>query len=188
MCECPSVCVLCVCVSDVTHRIGLQDCRIGLRAIFKKDRVLGFLWCFCKCVFFTLLFRFVGWLQMIEMMQMIWDVTHRIGLQDCKIVLRAIFKKDRVLGFLWCFCKCVFSLCCSVLLDDCRWLMSRSRLQDCTIALRAIFWSFLGVIVKVRVGFKTQIMSCWCFDLSLIGEWILFEEISVVVRVKDNYY
>ena len=26
------------------------------------------------------------------------------------------------------------------------------------------------------------------FDLSLIGEWILFEEISVVVRVKDNYY
>ena len=25
------------------------------------------------------------------------------------------------------------------------------------------------------------------FDLSLIGEWILFEEISVV-RVKDNYY
>ena len=47
-------------MSDVTHRIGLQDCRIGLRAIFKKDRVLGFLWCFCKCVFFTLLFRFVG--------------------------------------------------------------------------------------------------------------------------------
>ena len=28
------------------------------------------------------------------------------------------------------------------------------------------------------------------FDLSLIGEWILFEEItgSVVVRVKKNYY
>ena len=26
------------------------------------------------------------------------------------------------------------------------------------------------------------------FDLSLIEEWILFEEISVVVRVKDNYY
>ena len=45
---------------------------------------------------------------MIEMMQMICDVTHRIGLQDCKIVLRAIFKKDRVLGILLCFCKCVF--------------------------------------------------------------------------------
>ncbi len=26
----------------------------------------------------------------------------------------------QVLGILWCFCKCVFSLCCSVLLDDCR--------------------------------------------------------------------
>ena len=91
------------------------------------------------------------------------DVTHRIGLQDCKIVLRAIFKKDRVLGFLWCFCKCVFSLCCSVLLDDCRWLMSRSRLQDCTIALHAIFWSFLGVIVNVfRVlGSKQMIEGCF---------------------------
>ena len=158
-----------LCVWCVTHRIGLQDCRIGLRAIFKKQRVLGFLWCFCKCVFFTLLFRFVGWLQMIEMMQMIWDVTHRIGLQDCKIVLRAIFKKDRVLGILWCFCKCVFSLCCSVLLDDCRWLMSRSRLQDCTIALRAIFWSFLWVIVNVfRVlgspkNSNVQIMGCLVF-------------------------
>ena len=104
---------------------------------------------------------------MIEMIQMIWDVTHRIGLQDCKIVLRAIFKKDRVLGILWCFCKCVFfSLCCSVLLDDCRWLMSQSRLQDCTIALRAIFWSFLGVIVNVfRVlgppkNSNVQIMGC----------------------------
>ena len=97
------------------------------------------------------------------------DVTHRIGLQDCRIVLRAIFKKDRVLGFLWCFCKCVFSLCCSVLLDDCRWLMSRSRLQDCTITLRAIFWSFLGVIVNVfRVlGSKANNGLLWCFDLSL---------------------
>ena len=66
--------------------------------------------------------------------------------------------------------------------------MSRSRLQDCTIALRAIFWSFLGVIVNVfRVGSKAN-NGLLGFDLSLIGEWILFEEISVVVRVKDNYY
>ena len=66
--------------------------------------------------------------------------------------------------------------------------MSRSRLQDCTIAPRAIFWSFLGVIVNVcRVGSKAN-NGLLGFDLSLIGEWILFEEISVVVRVKDNYY
>ena len=64
--------------------------------------------------------------------------------------------------------------------------MSRSRLQDCTIALRAIFWSFLGVIVNVfRVlGSKANNGLLGV----LIGEWILFEEISVVVRVKDNYY
>ena len=67
--------------------------------------------------------------------------------------------------------------------------MSRSRLQDCTIVLRAIFWSFLGVIVNVFVlDSKANNGLLWCFDLSLIGEWILFEEISVVVRVKDNYY
>ena len=36
--------------------------------------------------------------------------------------------------------------------------------------------------------FKSRDSTSWCFDLSLIGEWILFEEISVVVRVKDNYY
>ena len=65
--------------------------------------------------------------------------------------------------------------------------MSRSRLQDCTIALRAIFWSFLGVIVNVVLGSKAN-NGLLGFDLSLIGEWILFEEISVVVRVKDNYY
>ena len=65
--------------------------------------------------------------------------------------------------------------------------MSRSRLQDCTIVLRAIFWSFLGVIVNVFVlDSKANNGLLWCFDLSLIGEWILFEEISVVVRVKDN--
>ena len=39
------------------------------------------------------------------------------GLQDR---LTSDLQKDRVLGILWCFCKCVFSLCCSVLLDDCR--------------------------------------------------------------------
>ena len=66
--------------------------------------------------------------------------------------------------------------------------MSRSRLQDCTIALRAIFWSFLGVIVNARFWVQKANNGPWCFDLSLIGEWILFEEISVVVRVKDNYY
>ena len=47
-------------ICDVTHRIGLQDCKIVLRAIFEKERVLGFLEPVCKCVFFTLLFRFVG--------------------------------------------------------------------------------------------------------------------------------
>ena len=49
--------------------------------------------------------------------------------------------------------------------------------------MRAIFWSFLGVIVNVfRVlGSKANNGLLWCFDLSLIGEWILFEEISVVV-------
>ena len=57
---------------------------------------------------------------MIEMMQMICDVTHRIGLQDCKIVLRAIFKKDRVPGFFGVFVSVFSSLCCSGLLDDCR--------------------------------------------------------------------
>ena len=67
--------------------------------------------------------------------------------------------------------------------------MSRSRLQDCTIALRAIFWSFLSVIVNVcRVLGSKANNGLLGFDLSLIGEWILFEEISVVVRVKDNYY
>ena len=66
--------------------------------------------------------------------------------------------------------------------------MSRSRLQDCTIALRAIFWSFLGVIVNVWIVGSKANNGLLGFDLSLIGEWILFEEISVVERVKDNYY
>ena len=39
-----------------------------------------------------------------------------------------------------------------------------------------------------QMGSKANNGLLWCFDLSLIGEWILFEEISVVVRVKDNYY
>ena len=47
---------------------------------------------------------------MIEMIQMISDVTHRIGLQDCKIVLRAIFKKDRFFGvFVSVFFHLLFS-------------------------------------------------------------------------------
>ena len=57
------------------------------------------------------------------------------------------------------------------------------------LAMRAIFWSFLGVIVNVcRVLGSKANNGLLGFDLSLIGEWILFEEISVVVRVKDNYY
>ena len=79
-------------------------------------------WDFCS-VFVSVFSHFVVqfcWMIAIEMMKMICDVTHRFGLQDCKIVLRAIDKKDRVLRFRWCFCKRVFSLCCSVLLDDCR--------------------------------------------------------------------
>ena len=50
------------------------------------------------------------------------------------------------------------------------------------------FQSFGFKTVASTKNSNVQIMGCWCFDLSLIGEWILFEEISVVVRVKDNYY
>ena len=65
--------------------------------------------------------------------------------------------------------------------------MSRSRLQDCTIALRALL-EFLRCYCKCfQMGSKAN-NGLLGFDLSLIGEWILFEEISVVVRVKDNYY
>ena len=43
------------------------------------------------------------------------------------------------------------------------------------------------LVVNVVLGSKAN-NGLLGFDLSLIGEWILFEEISVVVRVKDNYY
>ena len=67
-------------------------------------------------------------------------------------------------------------------------------LLSCFKALTVVFQSVYqpgDFMLKIgpNIGkFKSRDSTSWCFDLSLIGEWILFEEISVVVRVKDNYY
>ena len=67
-----------------------------------------------------------------------------------------------LLEFLRCYCKCFQSFGSKQVIEM---LLHRCEYQTSIAANNRL----LG------------------FDLSLIGEWILFEEISVVVRVKDNY-